>query len=151
MTQDITTQEAMNRLEQHFGSRVGMLTHNLTILSSSGQPADITFYRRKPLINVQISTKIAAARFYGLDGQLPRILKLIPFSNGVVASLAEIWTVNPMPIGGFTDEELAAVDLAIGEERQGPNGETLRKMIHKTYHCKSRKETDFYLRRWIAS
>jgi hypothetical protein len=99
MTQDITTQEAIKRLEQHFDSREGMLIHNLTMLSSSGQPADITFYRRKPLINVQISTKIAAARLYGLEGQLPRILKRIPFSNGVVASLAEIWTVNPMPSG----------------------------------------------------
>lgn len=149
--QDITTQEAIKRLEQHFGSREKMLTHNLTILSSSGQPADITFYRRKPLINVQICTKIAAARLYGLESQLPRILKRIPFSNGVVVSLAEIWTVNPMPIGGFTDEELAAVDLAEGEAQHGPNGETLRKMIRKTYRCKSRKETDFYLRRWIAS
>jgi hypothetical protein len=27
----------------------------------------------------------------------------------------------------------------------------LRKMIRKTYHCKSRKETDYFLRRWIAS
>jgi hypothetical protein len=151
MTQDITTQEAIKLLEQHFGSREGMLTHTLTMLSSSGQPADITFYRRKPLINVQISTKIAAARFYGLEGQLPRILKRIPFSNGEVAGLAEIWTVNPMPIGGFADDELAAVDLAEADERHGPNGETLRKMIRKTYQCKTRKETDFYLRRWIAS
>ena len=151
MTQDITTQEAINRLEQHFGSREGMLTYTLTVLSSSGQPADITFYRRKPLINVQISTKIAAARLYGLEGKLPTLLKRIPFSNGVIASLAEIWTINPMPIGGFDDKELAAVDLTKGEERHGPNGETLRKMIRDTYQCKSRKETDFYLRRWIAS
>jgi hypothetical protein len=147
----MTPQEAIKRLEQHFGSREGMLTHNLTMLSSSGQPADVTFYKRKPLINVRISTKIAAARLYGLESQLPRILKRIEFSNGVAASLAEIWTVNPMPIEGFTDEELAAVDLSEGEKRHGPNGETLRKMIRKTYHCKSRKETDIYLRRWIAS
>lgn len=151
MTQDINTHEAIKRLEQHFGSREGMLTHNLTMLSFSGQPADITFYRRKPLINVQISTKIAAARLYGLEGQLPRILKRIPFSNGAVASLAEIWTINPMPIKGFTQEELASVDLTEGQARHGPNGETLRKMIRKTYQCKSRKETDYYLRRWIAS
>ncbi len=151
MTQDITPQEAIKRLEQHFGSREGMLTHNLTALSSSGRPADVTFYRRKPLINVHIGTKIAAARFYGLERELPRILKRIEFSNGAVASLSEIWTINPMPIEGFTDEELAAVDLAEGEDRCGPNGQTLRKMIHETYQCKNRKETDFYLRRWIAS
>lgn len=32
MTQDITPQEAMKRLEQYFGSREGMLTHTLTIV-----------------------------------------------------------------------------------------------------------------------
>lgn len=88
---------------------------------------------------------------YGLGGLLPRILKRIEFSNGATASLAEIRTINPMPTDGFTDEELAAVDLAEGEKRYGPNGETLRRMIRETYQCKSRKETDFYLRRWIAS
>lgn len=149
--QDLTTQEALKRVVQDFGSREGVLTHTLTMLSSSGQPTDITFYRRKPILNVQVSTKLCAARFYGLESRLPRLLKRIEFSNGTVASLAEIWTINPMPIGGFTPEELAAVDIAQGEERHGPQGETLRKMIRETYHCKSRKETDYYLRRWIAS
>ena len=87
MTQDITPQEAIKRLEQHFGSREGMLTHTLTMLSTSGQPADVTFYRRKPILNVKVSTKIGAARLYGLESQLPRLLKRIEFSNGVVASL----------------------------------------------------------------
>ena|SRR5579872_4045401 len=34
MTQDITPQEAMQRLEEHFGGREGMLTHTLTMLST---------------------------------------------------------------------------------------------------------------------
>jgi hypothetical protein len=42
MTQDITPQEAMKRLEQEFGGREGMLTHTLTMLSTSGQPTDVT-------------------------------------------------------------------------------------------------------------
>jgi len=151
MTQDVTHQEAIKRLEQLLGSHEEMLIRNLTILSTSGQPADITFYRRKPLINVQISPKIGAARLYGLESRLPSLLKRIEFSTGVSASLTEIWTVNPMPIEGFTAEGLAAVDLTEGEERYAPNGETVRKMIRKTYQCKSRKETDYYLRRWIAS
>jgi hypothetical protein len=78
-------------------------------------------------------------------------LRRIEFSNGAVAGLDEIWTVNPMPVGGFSQEELDAVDLAQGDERMGPGGETLRKMIRKTYHCKSRSEVDRFLRRWIAS
>ncbi|MDE0450797.1 MAG: hypothetical protein OXI90_03395 [Gammaproteobacteria bacterium] len=128
-----------------------MLAHTLTVLSTSGQPTDVTFYRRKPLLDVKVSTKIGAALLYGLENYLPRLLNRIEFSNGAVASLREIWTINPMPKGGFSAEELAGVDLSQGEERHGPRGETLRKMIRKTYHCKSRKETDYFLRRWIAS
>ena len=150
-TQDITPQEAIKRLEQHFGSREGGLAHTLTMLSMSGQPTDVTFHRRRPLLDVKVSTKIGAAYLYGLESHLPRLLKRIEFSNGAVASLGEIWTINPMPMGGFSAEELASVDLSQGEERHGPRGETLRKMIRKTYHCKNRKETDYFLRRWIAS
>ena len=99
----------------------------LTMLSTSGQPTDVTFYRRKPFLDVKVSTKVAAARLYGLESYLPGLLKRIEFSNGAVASLGEIWTINPMPMGGFSAEELASVDLLQGEERYGPRGETLRK------------------------
>ncbi|MEJ0050159.1 MAG: hypothetical protein WDN02_02900 [Methylovirgula sp.] len=151
MTQDITPQEAMKRLEQHFGSREAMLTHTLTMLSTSGQPADVTFYLHKPLLDVRVGTKLGAARLYGLESHVPRLLRRIEFSNGAVASSAEIWTVNPMPMGGFSPEELAAVDLSEGDKPTGPQGETLRQMIRETYHCTSREETDYFLRRWIAS
>jgi hypothetical protein len=148
---DITPQEAMKRLEQHFGSREGMLRHTLIMLSISGQPTDVTFYRRKPILDVRVSTKLGAAQLYGLQARIPTLLRRIQFSNGTVAGLSEIWTINPMPKGGFTQAELDAVDLSEAEQRAGPNGETLRKMIRESYHCKSRKETDFFLRRFIAS
>ncbi|MBN3783255.1 hypothetical protein G3O06_37910 [Burkholderia sp. Ac-20345] len=151
MAHDITPQEAIKRLEQHFGDREGMLTHTLTLLSMSGQPADITFYKRKPILNVRVSAKLGAARLYGLEDHVPRMMRRIEFSNGMVASLSEIWTVNPMPLDGFTQEELDNVDLSAGEQQTGPRGETIRKMIRDTYHCRSNKETDYYLRRWIAS
>jgi len=151
MMQDITPQEAIKRLEQHFGDRVGMLTHTLTLLSTSGQPTDVTFYRRKPILDVRVSVKLGAARLYGLEDHVPRVLKRIEFSNGMTANISEIWTINPMPAEGFTQEELDNVDLSEGEQRAGPQGETIRKMIRSTYHCKSNKETDYYLRRWIAS
>ena len=151
MTQDITPQEAIKRLEQHFGDRVGMLTHTLTLLSTSGQPTDVTFYRRKPILDVRVSVKLGAARLYGLEDHVPRVLKRIEFANGMTANISEIWTINPMPAEGFTQEELDTVDLAEGDQQAGPQGETIRKMIRSTYHCKSNKETDYYLRRWIAS
>ncbi|KRQ99653.1 hypothetical protein CQ12_16965 [Bradyrhizobium jicamae] len=77
MTQDITLQDAMKRLEQHFVSREGMLTHTLTMLSTSGQPTDVTFYRRKPILGVRVSTKLGAARLYGLENHVPRLLRRI--------------------------------------------------------------------------
>jgi hypothetical protein len=148
---DLTPQEAMKRLEQHFGSREGMLVHQLTALSVSGQPTDVTFFKRKPILNVRVSTKLGAGRIYGLEGRLPQLLRRIEFSNGATASLAEIWTIHPMPMEGFSQADLDAVDLAQAEEPHGPAGETLRKMIRDTYHCKSRSEVDYLLRRYIAS
>ena len=56
-----------------------------------------------------------------------------------------------MPAEGFQDGELEAVDLTSAEEKVGPNGETLRRMISETYHCSSREEEDEYLRRFISS
>jgi hypothetical protein len=141
----------MKRLEQHFGSREGMLKRSLIMLSISGQPTDVTFYRRKPILDIRVSTKLGAAELYGLRDRIESLMRRIEFSNGTVADLSEIWTINPMPKGGFTQAELDAVDLSEAEEHTGPNGETLRKMIRKSYHCKSRKETDFFLRRFIAS
>ena len=107
-TQHIAPQEAIKRLEQHLTLREEMLTHTLAMLSTSGQPTDVTFYKRRPLLDVKISTKIGAARLYGLESHLPRLLKRIEFSNGAVVSLGEIWTINPMPMGGFSAEELAS-------------------------------------------
>ena len=151
MSYDISPQEAIRRLEQHFGDRVGMLTHTLTLLSTSGQPMDVTFYRRKPIVDVRVSVKLGAARLYGLEDHVPRVMKRIEFSNGMTANISEIWTINPMPSEGFTQEDLDNVDLSEGEQQAGPQGETVRKMIRATYHCKSNKETEYYLRRWIAS
>jgi hypothetical protein len=75
----------------------------------------------------------------------------IEFSDGTSASLAEIWTINPMPKGGPSKQELDAVDLNRAEDSIGQNGETMREMIRQTYQCSTRKEEDKFLRRFIAS
>jgi len=144
--------EAMRKIEEEFGSRLAFLGYQIVMLSMTGQPCDITFYKRKPIINVTIDQQINLALMYGAGAKkLKEMLENIKLSNGETISIAEIWTINPMPKNGFTDEELAAVDLSEAEEKVGPNGETLRKMISDTYHCQSREEEDYYLRRFIAS
>lgn len=146
------TKEAMEKIEEEFGSRLGFLGHQVIMLSMTGQPCDVTFYNRKPALDASIDQKINIALMYGAGAKkLKEMLENIKLSNGDVVSLGEIWTINPMPKGGFSESELAEVDLSEGDEKVGPNGETLRKMISDSYHCGSREEEDRYLRRFIAS
>ncbi len=124
----------------------------LIMLSTSGQPCDLTFFKRKPMLDVVIDQQLALALMYGAGpSKLGEMLSNLKLSNGQTVSMGKIWTIHPMPKGGFSKEELEAVDLAQGEKKWGPDGETLRKMIRDTYHCKNKEEEDYYLRRFIAS
>ena len=145
-------EEGRQRLLEIFGSREGHLAWQLITLSQTGQPCDVTFYQRKPILDVCVDQQITLALAYGGGAKaLQKLLKNIKFSNGSTASFNEIWTVNPMPKGGISETQLNSVDLAEAEEPAGPNGETMRKMISETYHCSSKAEEDRYLRRFIAS
>lgn len=144
--------EFMAIAKEQFGSRVGFLGYQLIMLSQSGQPCDLTFFKRKPVLDVQIDQGLGLALGYGAGPRkLQEMLTNLKLSNGEVVSIGDIWTVNPMPKGGLSEDELCSVDLAKGDEKVGPKGETLRKMIKDTYHCENKDEEDHYLRRFIAS
>jgi hypothetical protein len=144
--------EAVEKIREEFGSHFGITVNNIFTLSMSGQPCDVTFYKKKPALNVVIDQKINIAMMYGAGPKkLKEMLESIKLSNGDTVSIEEIWTLNPMPKEGISEEQLAAVDMSEAEEKVGPNGETLRKMISETYHCTSRGEEDYFLRRFIAS
>jgi hypothetical protein len=144
--------EFMAIIKEQFGSRVGFLGYQLIMLSMSGQQCDLTFYKRKPVLDVKIDQRLALALMYGAGPRkLHELLTNLKLSNGEVLSIEDIWTVNPMPKDGFSEDELRSVDLAKGDDKLGPNGETLRKMIRDTYHCENKDEEDHYLRRFIAS
>jgi hypothetical protein len=149
----MNVQDAMQRLIDKFGSRESFIGHQLVMLSQFGQPADITFYNRDPILNVTVDPQLALALAYGAGPEkLKEKLEGVRFSDGTVGSLTEIWTINPMPKNGFTEEELMGVDLGqADEEGYGPGGETMRKIISETYKCKTREEEDHFLRRFIAS
>lgn len=150
MTND--TKKAMATLEKRFGSREGMLGYMLIELSIFGQPFDVTFFNRKPILEVRLGPKIGSAIMYGAGKvKLAELLNRIEFSDGTVAGLGEIWTINPMPKEGFPEGELQAVDISDAEASVVPNGETLREMIRKTYHCTSVDEEERYIRRFLAS
>lgn len=144
--------EAIDRLTQAFGSREQFLAHQLLELSRTGQPADVTFYHRPPLLDVKIDQSLALAMMYGAGAKkLQEMLNDVKLSGGATIRFGEIWTINPMPKAGIPQHELDAVDLTEGDERVGPGGETLRQMIKETYHCKTKEEEERFLRRFIAS
>ena len=149
---NMDTKEMIAKIGKEFGSRMGFLGHQILMLSMTGQKCDITFFKKKPAIDVKINQQIHLALMYGAGAKkLQEMLENIKLSNGDSVSIGEIWTINPMPKGGFTKEELASVDMTEAEQEAGLKGETLREMIKNTYHCKSKDEEDYYLRRYIAS
>lgn len=146
------TSAGIKKLEEIFGSPMALLGYQILMLSMTGQPCDVTFFKQKPAIDVTIDPQINLALTYGASSvALKDKLENIKLSNGQSVSISEIWTVNPMPEGGISEADLASVNLSEAEERSGPNGETLREMIRDTYHCESRQEEDRFLRRFIAS
>jgi len=142
----------LKKLEERFGSREGMLMHLLLDLSMSGQPCDITFPDREPMLDVVVDQQLYLAIAYGAGAKkMLDKMRNIRLSNGQVISIEKIWTVNPMPKGGFGPHELKAVDMTLAEEPSGPDGETLRQMIRETYRCKSQEDEDRFIRRFLAS
>ncbi len=144
--------EIMKKVTTRFGDGRGLVAKILLDLSISGQPCDVTFLDRPAALDVTIDQKIALALMYGAGAKkLQEMLEVISLSNGDVVSFGKIWMILPMPVGGISNDDLAAVDLSDGEERFGPNGETIREMIRNLYHCKFKKEEDDFLRRYLAS
>jgi hypothetical protein len=143
----------MNRFKEISDSRFALLGRQILILATSGQRCDVTFFKHKPAIDVTLDEQLALAVMACCSGPetFYEILQDIRLSNGTTVNINDIWTINAMPKKGFTEEELEAVDMSQAEERIGPNGATLRKMIKDTYHCGSRDQEDYYLRRFIAS
>lgn len=124
----------------------------LELVAMQRQICDITLRSGKPRLDVRVDPKFIYALMYGAGAKaMVPLLSAIELSDGRTVRLDDIWTINPMPENGFTDDELDAVDLAEAEKPAGPNGETLRTMISKTYHCATRDEEDKFIRRFLAS
>jgi hypothetical protein len=142
----------MSKPNAMFSSHADYVSQLLIHLSLSSQRCDVTFYNRPPILDVPVPENIALALMYGAGAEkLKELLGTITFSDGSSANFGEIWIIYPMPNGGISEEALASVDLCDGDCEAGANGETVRKIITDTYHCESKEQQDFYLRRYLAS
>ena len=156
MRNDKELKRGLRRLKEVFGDRVGMLFHQLHDLAISGQPCDICTYSGKRYLDVEVDSNFVLAIMYGAGPRkLAEMLKEIKLNKKghptAKVSIEDIWAINPMPIGGFSKGQLDKVDISKGEEKWGPQGETLREMISNEYHCKNETEVDYFLRRYLAS
>jgi hypothetical protein len=142
----------MKRLQEEFGDGRGLLAYQLLRLSLSGQTCDVTFFKSKPMFDVKIDQNISLALMYGAGaGKLQEMLNNISLSNGETVRFGDVWMVLPMPSQGLSPKELAAVNLADGDEKCGEQGETIREIIRAVYHCESKEEEEKLLRRYLAS
>ncbi|ELY1879106.1 transposase [Pseudomonas aeruginosa] len=148
MSFDIDPQQIQDALGD--GKQINI--QNMLALSLSGQPCDITFRNRKPLIDVVIDRELHYALMYGAGPEkISKMLPGIKLKGGGSFDFSDVWTINPMPKGGISKQELDSVDLSDADTPIGPNGESMRKMISDTYHCETAEETEYYLRRFYAS
>ena len=112
---------------------------------------DVTFYSREPILEVTLdkhfASELCKALLYDKGTEcLKDLFSCVRFSDGTVAAVTDIWTLNYMPDNLNT----AGTDLSQGNRVAGSNGETVRQIISETYHCRSRAEEDYFLARWIA-
>jgi hypothetical protein len=145
-------EQEIKRLTEQFGVGRGLRAYQLATLSLTGQPCDVSFIEKKrAAVDVTIDQRISLALKNGAGPEERRkIFSEIRLSDRQVVALAEIWLVLPMPPGGFSKEELAAVDLSDGDQKSGPNGETVREIVRNFYRCESGEEEDRFLRRFLA-
>jgi hypothetical protein len=149
----MTPQEMVERLTQTFGDRPSFQFWKLTWYAEHPHTQfDATFYNRAPVLNVTLDKNYArnlcAALMYDQDiHRLKELLDHVQFSDGTVARMSDIWTLNYMP----DDLDISNVDMTGAEQVIGLGGETLRQIIRETYRCQSRVEEDHFIARWIAS
>ncbi len=142
----------MDLTSPEYKARFDTIGAELIELSESGRPVDLTFYNRKPILNVRVSSEIYERLKEGVIVEdLHLLLENLALSNGERINMMDVWIIYEMPEDGLSADELAAVDLSEGDDIVGTSGETFRQMVGNTYHCETPEEEECYLRRVLAA
>jgi hypothetical protein len=129
--------------------RLEYIENTLIFLSIHGQPFDMTTYSGNRFLDCKLVGEFAMhlEGAYRQETHAYRIAN-IAFKSGDNSEqsidIKDIWIINPLPPKGISDDMLAAADLASA-------GTELRQMIKESFHCKDDGETDYFLRRFLAS
>jgi len=135
-----------------YKERFDTIGAELIELSESGRPVDITFYNKKPMLDVCVSSELDQVLKKGVVVEdLHLLLGDLALSNGERINMMDVWTIYEMPEDGLSEDDLAAVDMSEGDDVVGTTGETLRQMISATYHCETPEDEEYFLRRFLAA
>lgn len=121
----------------------------LIYLSVHNEPFDMTTYSGKRFLDCKLVGEFAMHMEgnYRPETHAYRIAN-ISFKSGnnteQIIGIKDVWIINPLPKNGIHDDMLAAAELADA-------GPELRQMIKESFHCKDDIETDYFLRRYLAS
>jgi hypothetical protein len=153
---EIKLKDSKLRKKHAKNPRLRGLFNMIITLNLSRQPVDITAYSGRRLLECEIIGEFAthmmcAYRPETYDYRVQNIRVKPREGCETTVSLDDVWLLNPMPVGGFTEAELKGVDLGTADKFDPLLGCSLRESIRCGYHCKSEGETDVFLRRFIAS
>jgi len=148
-------ENARQQMNAFFPSQSSYLLLQLQHYAQTMQRFDVTFLDREPILDVHLNREFARQLNVALRAKnaklIAKLLGRLHLSDGTTVNVDAIWTINYMPPGGVTVAQMEGVDIAEAELPAGPNGETVREMIHTVYHCASAAEADWFVRRFIAS
>jgi len=147
----LRNEEEMGKLMAHFGLREHIMLMKLLIASQTAELCDIFFLDKRPILNVTPTSNLIRVAYAGASvTKIINLVKRIELSNGRIISLNQIWSVNRMPKGGFSERDLEAINIERAEEPILNTDQTTRNLVQKFYGCAADEE-DKYVRRFLAS
>lgn len=146
---EIKNHSVMNPVEDYLE-----LSRLFYLFSSTSQPCDIVFFDKKPLYAVTISKgyseKIDRLMLTGNFEVLANEAKSIEVDGSISVDGRDVWMIVPLPFKPFTEIQLSSIDIS-SKDKLLPSGVTLSAFIANAYQTDSEDETDYFLRRYLAS
>jgi hypothetical protein len=141
--------KGLQRMPSDEGHRLRVIVSMLIYCNLYQQLFDMTTSDGRRFLDCTIPGEFAT-HLYG--AYRPEVLEYrlgnIPIRAGdgteARVALSDIWILNPLKPGGISQKDMAAADVSKVDGR-------LKEMIRRGFHCRNKKELDYFLRRYIAS
>ena len=122
----------------------------------SGQRCDNRTFDGKLYLEAAFNEQIGLAIMYGVGAEkLAKMLENISITTKegkeIKLSFSNIWMIIPIPKGGISKSDMEKVDIVEGDEIVEGTDKPLKETIREIYNCKTDEETEYYLKRYLAT